>query len=137
MLLTTKGRYAVMAIVDIAMNSTGRPVSLVEVANRQNITLNYLEQIFIKLKKMGIVVSTRGPGGGYLLSEEPQNIKISRIIDAVNEEIKITRCGDGIPGCISKTAKCTTHDLWDGLSITIRTYLDNISVLDVANGNIR
>ncbi len=134
MLLTTKGRYAVMAIVDIAMNNKGKPISLIEVANRQNIALNYLEQIFVKLKKTGIVTASRGPGGGYVLSEEPEKIKISKIIDAVEEEIKITRCRDETIGCVSKTAKCATHDLWYGLGLAIRSYLDSVSVKDVADG---
>ena len=137
MMLTTKGRYAVMALVDIAQNYKGKPIGLAEVAIRQNITLNYLEQIFTKLKPAGIVNSTRGPGGGYVLAELPEKIKISQIIDAVEEEIKITRCTSADNGCIVKKAKCVTHDLWHGLGGTIRSYLDNISISDVISGDIK
>jgi Rrf2 family iron-sulfur cluster assembly transcriptional regulator len=137
MMLTTKGRYAVMAMVDIALNYQGKPVSLGEVASRQNIALNYLEQIFVKLRRTGILKATRGPGGGYTLSKSPDMIKISQIIDAVEEEIKITRCSLSEEGCVTKKVKCITHDLWVGLGDSIRTYLENVSILDVMKGEIR
>jgi Rrf2 family transcriptional regulator, iron-sulfur cluster assembly transcription factor len=137
MMLTTRGRYAVMAIADIALNSNGRPISLQEVAGRQNIALSYLEQIFCKLKNLGVVKATRGPGGGYILSHEPAMIKISQIIDAVDEEIKITRCSGKDVGCVQKDAKCLTHDLWHGLGDNIRSYLSNISVEDLISGDIK
>jgi Rrf2 family iron-sulfur cluster assembly transcriptional regulator len=136
MMLTTKGRYAVMAIVDIATNSTGKPVSLYEVSARQNIAHNYLEQIFLKMKKLGVVKATRGPGGGYVLAEEPSKISISKIIDAVEEEIKITRCANKSEGCVVRNSKCITHDLWHGLGENIRSYLSKISVEDVIRGQI-
>lgn len=136
MMLTTKGKYAVTAIIDIAKNCEGRPVNLAEVAKRQNITLNYLEQIFQKLKSKGLVKSSRGPGGGYMLSNSPSNIKISHIIDAVGEEVKITRCAKGTIGCIQKGTKCITHDLWSGLDMSIRSYLDNLSISDVLSGQV-
>ncbi len=135
-MLTTKGRYAVMAIVDIAMHYDGNPVNLSDIAKRQNIALNYLEQIFLKLKKTGIVSSTRGPGGGYALLDDPRNIKISSIIDAVEEGIKITRCGADKDSCIAEKAKCKTHDLWQGLGNNIRFYLENISIFDVLEGRL-
>lgn len=136
MMLTTKGRYAVMAVVDIAMHYDGNPVNLSEIARRQNIALNYLEQIFLKLKKTSIVTSRRGPGGGYALLDMPKNIKISSIIDAVEEGIKITRCGAVQDSCIAEKAKCKTHDLWNGLGNNIRFYLDNISIQDVLEGRL-
>ena len=136
MMLTTKGRYAVMAIVDIAMQDSVRPVNLSEVSQRQNIALNYLEQLFTKLRKTGVVKATRGPGGGYVLMDLPQNIKISHIIDAVDEEIKITRCTAVLDGCVTKKAKCVTHNLWSGLGNNIRSYLDSISITDVIEGRL-
>lgn len=137
MILTTRGRYAVMAIIDIAINSKGKPISLVEVAARQEIALNYLEQLFIKLKAIGVVKSIRGPGGGYILAADPSTIKIANIIDAVEENIKITRCHKPKLGCTSGGKKCVAHDLWYGLGETIRSYLDNISISDVMNGEVR
>lgn len=136
MMLTSKGRYAVTAIVDIAINYNGKPVNLSDISARQNITQNYLEQIFQKLKKNGLVKSSRGPGGGYLLSSNPKDIKIAQIIEAVGESIKITKCSKNI-GCIKENVKCLTHDLWDGLAISIKSYFDKISIEDVINGELR
>lgn len=135
MMLTTKGRYAVTAIIDIAMNFDGKPVNLAEVSSRQNIAQNYLEQIFQKLKVKGVVKSSRGPGGGYVLANGPEDIKISQIIDAVGESVKITKCADKI-GCVKENVKCLTHDLWDGLAVSIMSYLDNISIADVIKGDV-
>lgn len=136
MMLTSKGRYAVSAIIDIAIHSNGKPVNLSDVSNRQHIALNYLEQIFVMIKAKGIVSATRGPGGGYLLSKSPNDIKISQIIDAVEETIDITRCSKVGHLCINKNQRCITHDLWNGLGKNIRSYLDNVSILDVIEGRV-
>ncbi|MDX2049745.1 MAG: Rrf2 family transcriptional regulator [Rickettsiaceae bacterium] len=132
MFLTTKGRYAVMAVADLAINWQKKPISLGEVASRQKIPLNYLEQIFIKLKSLKVVKSMRGPGGGYVLDQNSMSVTIREIMDAVEEDIKITRCSKE-HGCVEKTAKCIAHDIWDGLTLAIRSYLDTISIKDLRN----
>ncbi|MDX1923629.1 MAG: Rrf2 family transcriptional regulator [Rickettsiaceae bacterium] len=137
MMLTTKGRYAVMALADIAIHSKNGPVRLAEVADRQNIALGYLEQIFAKLKSLSVVKALRGPNGGYILNIDASTIKISQIIDAVDEEIKITRCSDKDNGCVNKSVKCITHDLWHGLGSAIRHYLEDISIDDVIRGQVK
>ncbi len=131
MMLTTRGRYAVMALADIAIHSCRGPVKLPEVAQRQNIDLRYLEQLFVKLKNINIVKASRGPKGGYVLNQSADLIKISDIIDAVEEKITITRCDNKKYGCITKSQKCLTHDLWYGLGNAIRSHLDNVSIKDV------
>lgn len=134
--LTTKGRYAVMAMVDLAMHSGGKPVVLADIAERQNIALNYLEQIFMRLRKGGIVQSVRGPGGGYILAVNAEELPIARIVVAVDESIKMTRCGnDAKSGCAHNRAKCMTHNLWQGLGNVIFEYLQSISLADVCNKN--
>jgi Rrf2 family iron-sulfur cluster assembly transcriptional regulator len=134
MMLTTKGRYAVMAMVDIALHSDGKAISLQDIALRQNIALNYLEQIFVKLKKDGLVTSLRGPGGGYLLSKNAEVIKIADIIIAADESIKITRCSDAeLSGCMHDKTRCLTHDLWEGLGNHIFGYLRSVSLADICN----
>ena len=134
--LTTKGRYAVMAMVDLAMYSNQAPITLAEIAERQNITSNYLEQIFMKLRKKGLVQSVRGPGGGYMIAIDAADIKISDIVDAVDESIKMTRCNSGKSnGCMHGKVKCVTHNLWDGLSQHIFTYLNSISLQDLCRDN--
>jgi Rrf2 family transcriptional regulator, iron-sulfur cluster assembly transcription factor len=135
MMLTTKGRYAVMAVLDIAVNSEDKPVSIHDISSRQNIAQNYLEQIFIKLKSRDIVSSTRGSKGGYVLSRDPSQIMISQIIESVGESIKITKCSDNL-GCQKENVKCSTHDLWFGLASSIKGYLSSISVGDVISGNL-
>lgn len=135
--LTTKGRYAVMAMADLAMHSTGgEPVTLADIAMRQNIALNYLEQIFMKLRKNGLVRSVRGPGGGYVIALDMATIKIAAIVSAVDESIKMTRCGKNEQSaCMNGRAKCVTHDLWDGLGKQIFTYLNSISLADLCKRN--
>ena len=135
MMLTTKSRYAVMAIVDVASKNAPNPTRLSEISARQNIPLNYLEQIFPKLKKANIVTARKGPGGGYNLNKEHNNLYILNIIDAVNENIKMTRCSKE-NFCTKVGKKCKTHDLWFGLSNQIRSYLASISIEDVINGKI-
>lgn len=130
--LTTKGRYAVMAMADLALHSSGQPVTLAEISARQEITLNYLEQIFMKLRKSGLVKSVRGPGGGYVIAKSLQTIKISNIVSAVDESIKMTRCADkNENGCMNGRVKCITHNLWEGLGKQIFGYLNAISLHDL------
>lgn len=137
MKLTTKGRYAVMAMADLARHSTGQPVVLAEIANRQDISLSYLEQLFAKLRRGNLVKSVRGPGGGYLLARVAGDIRISDVILAVDEPIKATRCELGSPrGCLPSSGRCITHDLWEGLSRQIHLYLGSVSLDDVVNGRL-
>src|ERR1700751_6160252 len=116
MRLSTKGRYAVMAMVDLAQHSAGDPISLAEIADRQEISLSYLEQLFAKLRRGGLVKSVRGPGGGYRLSRASSELRIADVILAVDEPIAATRCKPGsAKGCASGGARCVTHDLWEEL----------------------
>ncbi|MFV9875840.1 MAG: Rrf2 family transcriptional regulator [Rickettsiales endosymbiont of Dermacentor nuttalli] len=135
MILSSKGRYAVMAMVEIAIqDNLDLPVSLDRIAIKQNITLNYLEQIFMKLRKKGLVKSSKGPGGGYKLNKPSANISIANIVDAVEEPIKMVRCNNQpYSGCMPNGKRCVTHDLWDGLSKQIFLYLNSISLEDVSN----
>lgn len=134
MRLTTKGRYAVTAILDLALNSQIKPVTLTEIAARQTISLSYLEQLFARLRKAGIVQGVRGPGGGYQLSKLPQDINVASVIEAVNEPIDSTKCG-GEANC-QHDSVCLTHDLWVGLSEHIRDYLSQITLADLLAKNI-
>lgn len=138
MKLTTKGRYAVMAMADLARYSTGRPVALADIAERQEISLSYLEQLFAKLRRGELVKSVRGPGGGYLLSRHADEIRISDVILAVDEPIKATRCELGSPkGCMGNSAsRCITHDLWAELSHQIHLFLGSVSLGDVVDGRV-
>ena len=132
MRLTTKGRYAVMAMVDIAKHGAGNPVTLAEVAERQAISLSYLEQLFAKLRTGGLVKSVRGPGGGYLLAHGAEDTRISDIILAVDEPIRATRCTPGAPvGCSGSKSRCLTHDLWEELGNQIHLYLSSVTLADV------
>ena len=137
MKLSTKGRYAVMAMVDLAMFSDNKPISLADIADRQEISLSYLEQLFAKLRRGGLVRSVRGPGGGYLLAREDTETRISDIILAVDEPIRATRCTPGQPfGCRINKSRCTTHDLWEELGNQIYLYLSSVTVADVVNKQI-
>jgi Rrf2 family iron-sulfur cluster assembly transcriptional regulator len=130
--LSTKGRYAVMAMTDLAANSSGRPVSLAEIAERQEISLSYLEQLFGKLRRGGLVKSVRGPGGGYLLSRSSEQTRISDIVVAVDEPLRATRCVPGSPvGCSRNSGRCLTHDLWEELGNQIYMFLSSVSLEDV------
>ena len=125
MKLTTKGRYAVMAMADLASNESTKPVSLNEIAIRQNISLSYLEQLFLKLRNNHLVKSIRGPHGGYILEKKAKDIKLSSIIFAVNEEVKTLNCKkDSKKGCDGKSVKCITHDLWDDLGKHINGFFE-------------
>ena len=138
MKLTSKGRFAVTSLVDIALNSVGgKPVSLSEIANRQNISLPFLEQIFYSLKKNGIVKSVRGPSGGYLFAKRPDFIMIYDVISAIDEDLKITRCNGIDHGCIptKKKSKCLTHNLWNNLTNHILSFLSSVSILDVSKNS--
>lgn len=132
MKLSTKGRYAVMAMVDLARHGLGRPVPLSDIAARQEISLSYLEQLFAKLRRNGLVSSVRGPGGGYLLTHGRDATRISDIILAVDEPIRATRCRPGSgSGCRSDKARCLTHDLWEALGQEIHSFLSAVTVGDV------
>lgn len=130
MKLSTKGRYAVMAMADLGKSVTGKPVALADVADRQEISLSYLEQLFGKLRRAGLVKSVRGPGGGYLLAREASEIRISDVIQAVDEPISATRC-EQAEGCHSDKARCLTHDLWQALTYQIHLYLSSVTLGDV------
>lgn len=137
MKLGSKGRYAVMAMVDLAFHGRGRPVSLAEVAARQEISLSYLEQLFAHLRRAGLVKSVRGPGGGYLLARPAGAICVVEVVDAVDESMRVTRCTRGpapARGCMSDRSRCLTHDLWADLGDHIRGYLGRITLQDVCEG---
>jgi Rrf2 family iron-sulfur cluster assembly transcriptional regulator len=127
--LTTKGRYAVTAVLDLAIHQGNGPIALADIAQRQGISLSYLEQLFAKLRKRGLVVSVRGPGGGYNLAREAASIYIAEVITAVDENVDTTRCG-GAHNC-KGDGPCLTHDLWMDLSDRIYGYLNNISLHDL------
>jgi len=132
MKLTTKGRYAVMAMADIAANQKLKPVSLKEISLRQNISLSYLEQLFSKLKNRKLVKSVRGPLGGYILEKTPKDIKISNIIFAVDEEVKTLNCNrDSKKSCQGKSARCITHHLWVDLEQHINDFFDSTNLGDL------
>ncbi len=132
MILGTKARYAVMAMVDLAGREPGKAVPLSDLADKQEMTVPYLEQIFSKLRQHGLVQSVRGPGGGYLLAKSSEDIAIAAIVKAVEESTKMTRC-DKTPGsgCMTEKTRCLTHHLWDGLEKQIEGYLTSVSLADV------
>src|ERR1700741_5041054 len=138
MRLSTKGRYAVMAMADLASHEQGtRPVSLADVAQRQEISLSYLEQLFAKLRRGGLVRSVRGPGGGYPLSRPWGEIRFADIIGAVDEPISATRCKSGSPkGCTATGHRCVTHDLWEELGRQIQVFLSSVSLADVVERRV-
>ena len=137
MKLSTKGRYAVMALVDLASQSDGHPVALAEIAERQEISLSYLEQLFAKLRRGGLVRSVRGPGGGYLLARSAEETRISDAILAVDEPIRATRCKSGSAiGCRSNKSRCLTHDLWEELGNQIHIFLSSVSLADVCGKRV-
>ena len=136
MRLTTKGRYAVMAMADLALFKDKGPTSLTDISFRQNISLAYLEQIFIKLKNKNLVKSVRGPKGGYVLETSPENIKISNIISAVDEEVKTLNCKkESKRGCNNKSSKCITHNLWDQLDQNINNFFERVKLQDLVKKN--
>lgn len=138
MRLSTKGRYAVMAMADLAAHDGAtRPLSLAEIAKRQEISLSYLEQLFAKLRRGGLVRSVRGPGGGYRLSRPAAEMRIADIILAVDEPMTATRCEPGSPkGCTGTTTRCVTHDLWEELGRQIHVFLSSVSLADVVERRV-
>ena len=136
MKLTTKGRYAVMAMADLALFKDRGPTSLSDISLRQNISLAYLEQIFIKLKNRNLVKSVRGANGGYVLEISPEDIKISNIIAAVDEEVKTLNCKkESKKGCNNKSYKCITHNLWDQLDQHINSFFEKVKLQDLVKKN--
>ncbi len=137
MKMGTRGYYAVMAMVDLAVHSTGRPVTLASIAGRQSISLSYLEQLFGRLRRGNLVNSVRGPGGGYVLSRPADRMRVSDIFFAVNEPLRQTRCKPGSPkGCIGGETRCITHDLWEELGRQIHLFLSSLTLADVIENNI-
>jgi Rrf2 family transcriptional regulator, iron-sulfur cluster assembly transcription factor len=137
MRLSTKGRYAVMALVDLARQGGDAPVTLAEIAERQAISLSYLEQLFARLRRKGLVQSARGPGGGYRLARPATEIAIGEVVLAVDEPLRVTRCVAGARGCMPGGERCVTHDLWEELGRQIYGYLAGVSLADVAAGRVR
>ena len=136
MKLTNKGRYAVMAMADLASNANNGPISLTEISIRQNISLAYLEQIFLKLKDNKLVKSSRGAKGGYVLEKPASEIKLSNIIFAVNEEVKTLNCNKNSKrGCNNKSSKCITHNLWDQLDQHINGFFEKVKLQDLTIKN--
>ena len=136
MKLTNKGRYAVMAMADLASNADKGPISLTEISIRQNISLAYLEQIFLKLKNNKLVKSSRGASGGYMLEKPASEIKLSNIIHAVNEEVKTLNCKkNSKKGCNNKFTKCITHNLWDQLDQHINSFFETVKLQDLTRNN--
>ena len=136
MKLTTRGRYAVMAMADLALYKENGPISLTDISLRQNISLPYLEQIFIKLKEKNLVKSIRGAKGGYVLEKTPYEIKISNIISAVDEEVKMLNCKkESKKGCNNKSTKCITHNLWDQLDQHINNFFEKVKLQDLVKRN--
>ena len=132
MKLTNKGRYAVMAMADLASNAKERPISLSEISLRQNISLAYLEQIFLKLKNNKLVKSSRGASGGYILDKPASEIKLSNIIYAVDEEVRTLNCKKNSKrGCNNKSTKCITHNLWDELDRHINGFFEKVKLQDL------
>ena len=136
MKLTSKGRYAVMALADIAKFDAVSPVSLRDISLRQGISLLYLEQIFLKLKNKNIVNSVRGTNGGYILTKQPGDIKLADIFLAVDEKVKTVKCNkESKKGCNGKSSKCITHNLWDELEVHINTFFEKRSLKDLVKNN--
>lgn len=138
MRLSTKGRYAVMALVDLGLHGKGKPVTLTDISLRQNISLSYLEQLFARLRRAGLVRSIRGPGGGYTLTHGAENTKVGDIVTAAEENLRVTRCkGAGSPkGCMLSGSRCITHDLWEELGNHIQHYLSTVTIADILHRNV-
>ena len=138
MKLTSKGRYAVMAMADLAKNNVKKPTNLTEISLRQGISIAYLEQLFLKLRKNNLVRSARGPSGGYVLSKPPGDIKLLSIIRAVDEKIKTVKCRkESKKGCNGKSIKCITHNLWDDLETHINKFFEDNTLHDVLFKEVR
>ena len=138
MKLTSKGRYPVMAMADLAKNKVKEPTSLAEISLRQGISLSFLEQLFLRLKKNDLVQSARGPRGGYTLSRAPEEIKLSSVIKAVDEKIKTVKCKrESKKGCNGKSIKCITHNLWDDLENHINKFFEDNTLNDILFKEVR
>ena len=138
MKLTSKGRYAVMAMADLAKNNAKEPTSLTEISLRQGISIDYLEQLFLKLRKNNLVQSSRGPSGGYVLSKPPGEIKLLSIISAVDEKIKTVKCKkESKKGCNGRSIKCITHNLWDDLENHINKFFEDNTLNDILFKEVR
>ena len=138
MKLTSRGRYAVMAMADLAKNNVKEPTNLAEISLRQGISIAYLEQLFLKLRKNNLVQSVRGPSGGYLLSKNPEEIKLLSIISAVDEQIKTVKCKkESKKGCNGKSIKCITHNLWDDLETHINKFFEDNTLNDILFKEVR
>lgn len=135
MRLTSKGRYAVSAMIDLSKNQDAGPINLAAISERQFISLSYLEQLFRRLREGGLVKSVRGPGGGYLLNRPADEITVSHVIRAVDEEIKATRCVNALRGC-HRGNRCDTHELWDTLGMHIYRFLDVVTLQDVCDKKV-
>ena len=134
MKLTSRGRYAIMAMADLAKNYVQEPTSLNSISLRQGISLSFLEQLFLKLKKNNLVESVRGPRGGYVLSKSPEEIKLLSIIEAVDEKIKTVKCKkESKKGCNGKSVKCITHYLWDDLEKHINSFFEKNTLKDIVH----
>jgi Rrf2 family iron-sulfur cluster assembly transcriptional regulator len=136
MQLSTKGRYAVMAMTDLALRASDKAVSVAEIATRQQISQAYLEQLFARLKRRGLVTAQRGPGGGYRLARPATETTVADVVTAVDEPLRATRCSGGAVGCMRDGARCLTHDLWDETGRRIQAYLASVSLADVLNGRL-
>lgn len=141
MRLSTKGRYAVMAMADLARRQAAlaegdRAVTLAEIAARQQISLSYLEQLFARLRRRGLVKSLRGPGGGYRLARAAEETNIADIVLAVDEPLRATRCGTQGKGCMLKGERCMTHDLWEEMGKQLEGYLASVSLADLVSGRL-
>ena len=136
MKLTSKGRYAVMAMADLAKNDSNEPINITEISLRQGISISFLEQIFLKLRKDDLVKSSRGPSGGYSLTKSPEEIKLSTIIKAVDEKVKTIGCKkNSKKSCNGKSVKCITHSLWDDLENHINSFFEKKSLEDLLKNN--
>ena len=133
MRLSTKAQYAVRAMVDLALHSAGEPVALKEIAEREEIPLNYLEQLFLRLRKANIVASVRGPGGGYVLARESGSIRIGEIVASVEESLDPVACVDESSGGCARAGRCVTRNVWKGLGERIRAFLDSITLEELAS----
>ena len=136
MKLGSRGRYAVMAMVDLGVHGQGRTVPLAEISDRQEISLSYLEQLFARLRRHGLVNSVRGPGGGYRLAQPAGDITIMDVVHAVDESTRVTRCRNEGPsmGCMTDRSRCLTHDLWADLGEHIESFLEGVTLEDVCRG---
>ena len=138
MKLTSKGRYAVMAMADLAKNNVKEPTNLTAISLRQGISISFLEQLFLKLRKNNLVQSARGPSGGYILSKPPGDIKLLSIIRAVDEKIKTVKCRkESKKGCNGKSIKCITHNLWDDLETHINKFFEDNTLNDILLKEVR